>query len=105
MDNATIDSNEIPRVKPEDLEAQVINEQYYKFPDSTVTVCCLTMRNGFNTVGSSACADVRLFDKDLGEQFARKDAISKMWPLLGYALRDSIHKAAIIDATYKACEG
>ena len=80
----------IPRITPEDIKSEIVSQQYHRFPGTNVTVCCVTLRNGFNAVGSSACADDRLFDPDLGEQIALKDAEGKLWPLLGYELCSNI---------------
>jgi hypothetical protein len=80
-----------PRVLPEDLEREIIEAQYHVFSGTTTTVCCLTMRNGMTVVGESACADARNFDIKLGREIARKKAVEKMWPLLGFRLRDQLH--------------
>jgi hypothetical protein len=79
-----------PRVTPADLDAQVLAEQFHVFPGTTLTVCCITMLNGFTVLGESACADPANFDRDLGEKIARNSAKLKMWPLLGYALRSEL---------------
>ncbi len=82
-----------PRITPEDLEDAIdpiAAIQYYQFPGTTVTVCCVPMRNGFTVVGESACASPENFDQEVGQKMALNDAMSKMWPLLGYALRDKL---------------
>jgi len=82
----------IPRITPEDIEKEIIDTQYYRFPGTNVTVCCLTLRNGFNAVGTSACADDRLFNEQIGKDIALKDAKGKLWPLLGYELCTKLHE-------------
>lgn len=79
-----------PRVTPSAVDAQIVREQYYVFPDSTTTVCLLTLRNGFGVVGTSACAAGQNFDKEIGQVIARKSARELIWPLLGYALRSHL---------------
>lgn len=79
-----------PRVKPEDLEAAIASEEYQVFAGSTLTVCVLTLQNGFTVVGESACASPENFNMELGEKIARQKAKDKLWPLLGYALRDKL---------------
>ena len=39
------------------------------------------------------CADgsPENFDAELGRKIARQNAVSKMWPLMGYALKEKLH--------------
>jgi hypothetical protein len=71
---------------PEDIEAAIQNEQYYVFPGTTTTVCCLTIKYGFTVIGQSACVDPDNFNAEIGKEIAREDAVNKIWPLEGYAL-------------------
>ena len=48
------------------IEAVVLREAYHVFPGTTLTVCCLTLRNGFHVTGESACADPALFNAAKG---------------------------------------
>lgn len=81
---------EAPRVKPADLEDAIVDDTYHVFPGSQLTVCVLTLRNGFNVTGESACASPANFDAEIGQRVARENAKQKLWPLLGYALKDSL---------------
>lgn len=76
------------RVTPERLEALVVGEEYLRTDANTLTVCVLTLRNGFTVTGQSACADPANYDRDLGESIARENAIKSIWPLEGYLLRE-----------------
>jgi hypothetical protein len=80
--------NQLPRVKPEDLEAQVKEVNFYR--EGVLTICVLTTHNGFKLVGESACAHPDLYNQELGEKIARANALNKLWPLLGYQLRDQL---------------
>lgn len=86
---------EIPRVTNEAIDNLIVAEQYHQFEGTTVTVCCLTLRNGFNTVGESACVSPEGFDAEIGRQLARKEAREKIWLLEGYLLRQMLHLAAM----------
>ena len=55
-----------------------------------LTFCVLVLRNGFTVTGESACASSENFDSDVGRKIARANAISKVWPLLGYELRSNL---------------
>lgn len=79
-----------PRVTPQRIEDVQADVQYHVFPSTTVTVCCITLKNGFTVVGESACASPENFDADLGRKIALKNAQDKIWALEGYALRERL---------------
>jgi hypothetical protein len=83
-----------PRLKPEDIDAQIAAEAYYVFPRTMMTVCALTLKNGFVVTGESACASPANFDPDIGSKIARRNARQKIWALEGYLLRDSLYRQA-----------
>ena len=55
---------------------------------SLLTFCVLLLRNGFTVTGESACVSPENFDAKIGRKVARENAIEKMWPLMGYALKE-----------------
>jgi hypothetical protein len=55
-----------------------------------LTICVLVLKNGFTVTGESACASPENFDADIGRRVARAKAIDKLWPLLGFRLRDKL---------------
>lgn len=79
-----------PRLSPEKIDAAIADEAYHVFPGTTLTVCCLTLRNGFAVVGESAAASPANFDEALGRKIARQHARDKIWALEGYALREKL---------------
>ena len=95
------------RVTPQDIERAITSEHYFtagqaveqqtapheQIPTSLylLTFCVLTLRNGFTVTGESACASPENFDAELGRKIARQNAVSKMWPLMGYALKEKLH--------------
>jgi hypothetical protein len=83
-----------PRVIAEHIESVIVKEDYYVFPGTCLTVCCLTLKNGFNVTGESACASIENFDKELGEKIARKSAVNKIWSLEGYALKERLYNGS-----------
>jgi hypothetical protein len=100
-----------PRVTPEAIEANIIGEFYftalegaigseYEGRDFTVeemdnlgllTFCVLILGNGFTVTGESACASPENFDAELGRKIARAHAVQKIWPLMGYALKQELN--------------
>lgn len=110
-----------PRIKPEDIEANIFSEHYFTARDGRrgaiqdgtyagrerptfgeadlvqldlLTFCVLMLRNGFMVTGESACASPENFDAEIGRKVARQNAVSKIWPLLGFALKQKLHEAA-----------
>lgn len=79
-----------PRITPEQINEAIVAEQFHVFPGTTLTVCALTLRNGFIVTGESAAASPENFDEELGREISRKNAREKIWPLEGYRLRQSL---------------
>jgi hypothetical protein len=79
-----------PRLNPAHIDAQIIGEAFYVFPGTTLTVCALTLRNGFCVVGESAAASPENFDVDIGCMISRDNARNKIWALEGYLLRSKL---------------
>jgi hypothetical protein len=80
-----------PKLTPEHVAAQVASVAYHRFEGTTVTVCCITLRNGYNTIGHSACVSPENFDATVGEQIAYKNALNEIWQLEGYLLAEVLH--------------
>lgn len=76
------------RVTPEDIDDIIVGDDYHVFPGTTVTVCCLKLKNGFVVVGQSACISPANFDAELGRSIARSRARQKIWDLVAYAAMD-----------------
>ena len=81
-----------PRLTPTDIDNTIVSSQYYVFPNTTVTVCCLTLRNGYNVTGESAAASPANFDQSIGQKVAFDNARNKIWSLEGYLLREQLSK-------------
>ena len=79
-----------PRLTPALIDATIIAEQFHVFPGTTLTVCALTLKNGFQVVGESAAASPENFDAEIGKKIARDNARSKIWALEGYLLRSKL---------------
>ena len=101
-----------PRITPDDIEANIAHTYFFTAEEgvqgalaktdpelgvecpsiSTLTFCVLVLRNGFTVTGESACASPENFDAELGRKIARQNAVQKIWPLMGYALRSELAK-------------
>lgn len=78
---------ELPRLVAADIEDAVIDEQYHHFTDTTMTVCCLTLRNGFHVTGTSACVHPADFNAEIGRKYAREEAVKQAWDHESYMLK------------------
>ena len=79
-----------PRLNPDMIDAAIHSEQYHVFPGTTMTVCALTLRNGYIVTGESAAASPENFDEAIGRKIARENARNKIWALEGYLLREKL---------------
>lgn len=106
-----------PRVTPADIKANIRAELYFTAADGLagyyagegctpppsvrdessplrlLTFCVLVLKNGFTVTGESACASPENFDAEVGRKIARANAVNKIWPLMGYELKQRLHNA------------
>jgi len=80
-----------PRITPEHIQNCIQSWQYHIFHNSCLTVCCVTLRNGYTVTGESACASPENFNKELGEKIARANAVNKIGGLEGYLLKQALY--------------
>lgn len=84
-----------PRVSLDDIKAKVVGAEYFRAgPGGLLTLCVVTLVNGFTVVGEGACASPENFNEDVGRQFAFEAALRKVWSLEGYLLRQRLHDEA-----------
>jgi hypothetical protein len=106
-----------PRITPADIEANIATEVYFtagqgslgasiwgdhhpnideeadfngRAPLDLLTFCVMVLENGFTVTGESACASPENFDAEIGRKIARANAVQKIWPLMGYALKQQL---------------
>lgn len=98
-----------PRVTPQDIYDNIVAQHFFTAAQGSLaatpqqpvheslhllTFCVLVLKNGFTVTGESACASPQNFDAQIGRKIARQNAIQKVWPLMGYALRQRLHEEA-----------
>jgi len=99
MDEAAIETEiqtkglNAPRLTPALIDAAILGEVYYVPTGTTMTICVLTLKNGFQVTGESAAASPENFDKEIGQKIARENARNKIWALEGYLLKQRLHEA------------
>ncbi|WP_416406549.1 Gp49 family protein [Paracidovorax citrulli] len=114
-----------PRVTPDDIKAEIVGEHFFTAADGVqgayragndvhpvggtpseaahrtlglLTFCVLRLKNGFTVTGESACASPENFNAEIGRRIAKENAVAKIWPLLGFRLRDKLQ-------TRSGCQG
>lgn len=83
-----VERSQFPRVTKEQMLANIVDETF--FQHGLLTICVLTLANGFTVVGESACAVPGNFKVDVGKRLARGDAEGKVWALMGYELKSKV---------------
>jgi hypothetical protein len=83
------------RITVADMQAKVKSSTYTRLPDSTTTVCQITLENGYTLVGTSACVDPANFNQAVGEKIAYDNAFEKLWDLEGYLLKQRRFEAGL----------
>ena len=98
-----------PRITPSDIEDNIKSKFFFTAADGVfagdpmqaidgdsesslelLTFCVLVLKNGFTVTGESACASPENFNAEIGKKIALQNAISKVWPLMGYELRSKL---------------
>jgi hypothetical protein len=70
----------------EQIEATIAKEEVVKLGQKTTCVI-LTLKNGFEVIGTSACVDLASYNEEIGKKFARERALDRVWELEGYKLQ------------------
>lgn len=97
-----------PRITPADLQANIASVNYFTAANGVaaaggvvhsdddglrcLTFCVLVLKNGFTVTGESACASPENFDAEIGRKIARANAEQKIWPLMGYELKERLQQ-------------
>lgn len=82
-----------PRLTPALIDETIKKVEYHVFQNTCLTVCCMTLKNGFTVTGESACASPANFNKEIGEKIAYENARNKIWALEGYLLKQRLSEA------------
>ncbi|MFC7460770.1 Gp49 family protein [Hydrogenophaga defluvii] len=104
-----------PRITPDDIEGNITYEEYFTAAQGVaaenaaygslgdpgpkclelLTFCVLVLRNGTKVVGVNYGAiDPARHSAEMGRVEARKEAVSKIWELMGYELRSKLAAGA-----------
>ena len=81
-----------PRLTPAPIDAEIVDAYYHRVPNSAMTLCVLTLKNGFQVTGESAAVSIANFDELIGRKVAFDMARNKIWALAGYQLKSELMK-------------
>ena len=84
-----------PRLTPAHIDSVIKEIKYHVVPGTTATICSLILMNGYVVNGESATASQANFNEIIGKEIAYNNARDKIWPLLGYQLRDRLYQESI----------
>ena len=104
-----VGADKAPRVTPQDILDNIASAHYFTAGDAVttpsgavpeayeqlrlLTFCVIVTKSGFTVTGESACASPENFDALLGKRIAFENAKQKLWPLMGYALKERLLQA------------
>ena len=104
-------ADQAPRVTLDDIRDNIVSEHYFTAAHGCIgnveedpsedalasldllTFCVLVLKNGFTVTGESACVSRKNFNAEIGRRIARENAVAKVWPLMGYELKQRLSEA------------
>jgi hypothetical protein len=109
-----------PRLSPELIDSVIINAHYARGSNiewdkqdisgvqngptvalSCLTICTLTLKNGYTVTGTSGCVHPDAYDFDIGCKAAYNKARDQIWALEGYLLREKLYREGDVAATWQ----
>lgn len=94
QDQKHMPENKKTSITEEKIDGVIVSEEFVSIGKKT-TVCCLTLVNGFEIIGVSACVDPKNFDLEKGKYWARKEAVDQIWKLEGYLLASKLREEGV----------
>jgi len=85
---AIVETKTAPKVTEESIKARIKDVAY--IGHGQLTICIITMKNGFMVNGVSAPASPENYDMEVGRRYAYNNAFKQLWQLEGYLLREHL---------------
>lgn len=86
---AVVETKTAPRVTEQSIKDRIKTVDYM-LNVNNLTICIITMVNGFMVHGVSAPASPANFDAEVGKRYAYDNAFKQLWQLEGYLLREKL---------------
>lgn len=88
-----------PRLSPSDLSDSVSNIEIVKHVSASGSIlrwAVITLYNGFSVTGEpSVCVSPENDREETGEKICIENAKRKLWPLLGFRLKDQLYRDSL----------
>lgn len=91
LTQALADSPSPDRITPEYIDSRIAKIEFHRLTE-TMTVCVITLDNGFTVIGQSACADPANYNQRIGEQIAESNARANLWAPFGFLLKEAMFR-------------
>lgn len=75
------------RVTPDYMQSRIAKTEFHRLGE-TVTVCSITLDNGYSVRGESACVNPENYNQQIGEKISFDNAFRQLWPLFGFLLAE-----------------
>lgn len=79
-----------PKLTVEYINSRIVNVQYHVFPETVLTVCCITLKNGFNVIGTNSPVSKDNWIEEIGKKESYRKAVDQIWELEGYLLTERL---------------
>ena len=83
-----------PRLTPAHIDSTIKEISYHRLTD-VLTVCVITLMNGFTVTGESACVSPENYNAGIGNKVAFDNAREKIWELEGYLLKEKLYQKSL----------
>jgi len=86
-----------PRITPDHINSVIVSKTFTVLPSGKVTVCEITLTNGFTVRGESSVVSKANFNQEIGERVSFENAVKEIWQLEGYLLQENLYQKAVAD--------
>lgn len=80
----------IQKITPEMVERSIKDIEFLERANK-ITICIITLDNGFIVTGEAGVVRPELHDPILGQKYAKEKALDKVWFYLGVCLQQDIN--------------
>ena len=88
-----LDKRTGPHITKDDIKKRIGAVDFTN--NGLMTICVITLDNGFKVVGTSNCVSKENFNPQIGETLAHNNAFDQLWGLFGFLLREDLYRAKV----------